>query len=174
MYKILEGLVQSKEKCSIYNNKNDLSKFYYGNIIAVNEKEFAINRISPDGYDDGVSVMRIESVIKIELNSQYIKKMEKLYQNINLNENVEVGENILESLLKLSLDNRNIVSVELVDSGYSDVIGIVEKIEGDICRIKQIDDYGNCDGCSCIKTGDITFLTYMSDSERRLKRLIVQ
>lgn len=173
MLKILFDLYSTKSYAGIYTNFQDMSKFHFGNIIAVNEKEIAIHMISPDGEDDGISVMNVDNVIRVETNGQYSEKMKKLCNgcfpssyNLSVKDN-----NILMSVLLLSFNEKQIVSIELLDSGYNDIVGFVEAVENGECMIKQIDEYGYEDGYSYVSINDITKVSYSTQDEKRMMRL---
>ena len=64
-----------------------------------------------------------------------------------------------------------IVSIELLGSGVSDVIGIVEDIDSGMYRIAQVNEDGSGDGISYISLDAITELGFASADERRIERL---
>ena len=63
------------------------------------------------------------------------------------------------------------MSIELLGSGVSDVIGIVEDIDGGMYRIAQVNEDGSDDGISYISLDAITELGFASADERRIERL---
>lgn len=173
MLKILFKLCLAKEFASIYTNYQDMSKFHFGCILAVNDKEIAIKLISPDGEDDGICVMNVENVFRVETDGQYLNKMKKLCSNsvVTLCDLSIDNDNILMSVLSIAATDKQIISIELLDSGYNDIVGMVEKIEDGECMVKQIDEYGNEDGYSYISIKDITKISYCTQDEKRIMRL---
>lgn len=173
MLRILSELRCSQKMVSIYTDYQETNKFHYGVIIALNEKEVAIQMLSPDGESDGIIVMDVENVFRVEENGQYDEKMKKLCPNNPpplLHEDLDENE-IFESLLSIALIEKSIVSIELVDSGYNDIVGFVEAIEDGRCRVKQVNEYGYEDGFSFFLIRDITKITYLSQDEKRLMKL---
>lgn len=173
MIKELLKLHSAKSKASIYTNTNELDKFHYGTVIAVDDKEIAIHMISPDGDDDGVSVMSVDNVFRVDVGGQYAEKMGKLYVGKTLRDYAlpKCDDGILMSALLYALAEKEVVSIELIDSGYNDIVGIPETIDSGECSIRQFDEYGYEDGFSFISVKDITKLSFSTDAEKRIMRL---
>ena len=77
----------------------------------------------------------------------------------------------MQTVLLLAKDKNWIVSIELLDSGYDDVVGFVEIVSNDLCEINQIDSYGYYDGVSSIKLCEITQISCNSTDEQLLLKL---
>lgn len=158
---------------SIYSNCADTEKFIYGKILYVNEEEVLIYMVSPNGDFDGLLVMPITRVFRLEYGGDYEAKMKLLMSQYELPvfdysvDNLHIGS----SILKIALETGQIVSIELLDSDIDDVVGIVESVDRNLCKIKQINDYGREDGYSIINLDDITQISYNSEDERRRKVL---
>ena len=174
MLQLLKKLCLSKKMCSIYTNEKERGKFYYGTIIAVNEKEIAIGMLSPDGEEDGIMVLDVKKVIRVEIDGQYDAKMKKLcLQNKNVLFDEKIDDtDILGSFLSFATAKKAVVSIEPLESGYFDIVGIISRIQNDTCEIRQFDEYGFEDGISCVSIHDITTLCIMSEDEKRICRLI--
>lgn len=173
MMKILCDLYKSKEVASIYTNDQDTDKFHYGKVLAVNENEIAIQMISPDGNDDGIISLAVECVFRVDIGGQYAQKMEKLYSEDSLPDytNLVDNDNIFMSLLSSAMKYKQIVSLELINSGYNDIVGVVEEIKDNECIVKVIDEYGNEDGLSYVLFTDITKIAYSTEDEKRMMLL---
>lgn len=177
MLELLEKLCKEQKYISLYVNANDLESFKYGRILAVNQFFTLIEQISTAGEFDGIILKKTEKIIRIELDSNYNKKMEILMKDnnddnsfinsININRNIDLRV----FLLKYAQDHNEIISVELADSEYYDIVGNVDKIESSFCSFLQIDDYGNRDGISCVKVDDISSISCGSEFERILNSL---
>ena len=164
---------QNNKNASIYTNFNETSKFHYGRIICVNSEELAIYMISPDGLYDGILLKKTEDIIRVEVDGQYDKKMKKLCSLSQLQpfEYSLDSTNIKASLLEVALQSRRVVALELVDSGYKDVVGFVDGISDGLCKIKIIDEYGFEDGYCFVMTDKITEISYASQDECRIIKL---
>ena len=175
MFSILSNLHRQQKMASFYMNFEDMTKFFYGKIIAINESECAIYMLSPDGNYDGIVVKSIDDVIKIEIDGQYEEKMKKLMllSSKDRCEEYQLDEdNITKSLLKYAANAQTIVSIELLHSGNNDVVGNVLAIEDTVCILRNIDAYGNEDGKTYIRLQDITQLVCASQDEVRISRLL--
>lgn len=173
MFKILSELYKSKELACFYNDYESTKTFYVGYIIALNKKEIAIQLISVDGTDDGIIVTDTNNIFRVETGGQYIEKIKKLVSFLEIpdfSDALEENE-ICKSVLKFADDTKEIVSIELSSSSFNDVVGFVEDVSENVCRINQIDEYGFNDGCSYIKIEDITEISYSRIEEKRLLRL---
>lgn len=173
MFKIFSELYKAKELACFYNDYENTKTFYVGFIIAFNKNEIAIQLISVDGTDDGIIVTNINNIFKVETGGQYIEKIKKLvsFSEIPDFPNVFDENKIYKSILKFAENTKEIVSIELNGSGFNDAVGFVESVGGDICEIKQIDEYGFDDGISYIKIEDITEISYSRIEEKRLLKL---
>ncbi len=173
MLRVLYKLYESKSFVSIYTSLNESSKFYYGRIIAVDESEIAIQMLHPSGADDGIVVMSVDDVLRVEENSQYSNKMQKLFSVKSIpNYDFPINENgIMFSVLNYAFLNNQIVSLELLNSGIFDVVGYVTEIDENVCVIKQVDEYGFDDGISYLEWLNITMLSVLSEDEKTIMRL---
>ena len=173
MLKIFKELYTNQTLSCIYANCNDTSKFIFGKIIAIGKQQIAIQMITPDGDDDGISVIFLNNVNRVEINSQYVRKMEKLYfpktaPNYDLQIN---NDNVIMGVLIFAFKQNEIVSIELIDSGYNDIMGIIEEIDDIECKVQQYDEYGNKDGVVYFLISDISKVSVLTQSEKRVKRL---
>lgn len=175
MLKILYELYSSQKAASIYTNSNKTDKFNFGNIAAINDREIAIHLITPDGEDDGLTVMSVDKVFRIETDGQYSEKMKKLCsasENTVCPSNFPIdNSNITESVLLSASEKNLLVSIELLDSGYNDVIGYIENITDGECMVRQIDEYGYADGYSYVAIKDITIISCHTQDEKRIMKL---
>ncbi|MCQ4021805.1 MULTISPECIES: hypothetical protein [unclassified Ruminococcus] len=169
----LKEMAKSDKRVSIYTDINEPSKFCYGYILCVNYEEVAIYMISPDGFFDGILMKKIYDIIRIEIDGQYHEKMKKLCSLSKMQPfNYSIDPtNIQYSLLEIALQSKQIVSLELVDSGYDDVVGFVESIDNGLCKIKIVDEYGFEDGYCFVMANKITQISYASQDEIRILKL---
>ena len=161
---IIRRIYESGEYAGIYANAEDTSKFMYGRIVAFDGEFFAASLVSPDGAFDGITVQDAESVVRIELDGGYSARMKQLMAGV-------YTEDVRGSALEAAKKAGCIVSIELLGSGVSDVIGIVEDIDGGMYRIAQVNEDGSGDGISYISLDAITELGFASADERRIERL---
>lgn len=174
MLKILFDFCSKKQIASIYTNSNDVNKFHFGYILSVSEEDIAIHMFSPDGEDDGIIVMDVDNVFRVEENSLYIKKMLNLCPNNGFTPyvlDIESGK-IKNSIISFAKKEKHIVSIELLESGFNDIVGLIYEICDNQCKIEQFDEYGNKDGFSYVSIESITKITLLSSEEKRIEKLL--
>lgn len=173
MLDYLKQICKDQKYVAVYTNPQDSTKFIYGRIISVNSNYIAIYMLSPNGYFDGVIIKQISDVFRIETDSKYGDKIQKLSSLCNEKPYTYTVNNkmMLESLLLIAQRDKQIVSIEILKSGYDDVVGFVDQLKDNSCIVKQIDEYGYEDGMSYIKLTDITQISCNSLDERKLLKL---
>lgn len=165
--------IDSNVDVCLYTDNPD--KFMYGRILASNEVDTAFYSISPEGGYDGVNMIPTDSISRIEVGGQYSAKMQSLifenaYEQFS---HTLCDDNIRNQLLELSFDENKVITIELLDSGYDDIYGIVKSVFDDGCIIiNRIDEYGIDDGLVYIISDDITRITYENDRTRTIQKLI--
>lgn len=175
MRNILKIICEQEEFVSLYTNEMDTTKFMWGKILSVNENQVMIQSISPNGEPDGIQTKLLDSVIRIEICGQYTEKMKKLLRDsTEYNNSVlhKINENLFEVTLNYALQYNKITSIELLNSGYNDIIGYVTDVNNGVCKINQVDEYGNNDGISYVDIANITRISTDSIDEQRIQRLI--
>ena len=177
MLNCLNELLKKEENASIYFNSNSTDNFAFGKILSIDETNVEMYLISPDGDFDGIIVKPIDDIVRIEVGGQYSEKMAMLMKSFSHNpkkyalKKSDQNSNLFTSLLNFASENDLITSIELLNSGYDDVVGFVKSVGDQVCKIEQIDEYGFEDGSSLIRIDDITQLCCESQDERRIARL---
>ncbi len=171
MLKILFDLCKTQKMASIYTDVQNTNKFHYGTISYVNTDEIVISLISPNGNFDGFILIPTDLVYRIEFGGQYDEKMQKLITQSDCKKIFLEQNDLKTSLLKNALKTHNVISIELMDSGYYDVIGFVEMLDENLCKFRCIDEYGIEDGETIFEINDITKIRYLSEEENIIMRL---
>lgn len=173
MKKILCDFAKKGKFISVYKNFDDRTKFSFGKVIAVDQTHYALIETTPEGSYDGITVGTIDSIIRLEENGLYEKKMNSLLLKETFDDKVfDLDEkNIVLSVLKKSQEEKIVLSIELLDSSINDVSGVVQKIEGNICTLNIIDNYGFDDGIAYFKIDDITQISLDTEFEQTLQKL---
>lgn len=168
--KLLELQKQNKN-ISIYCCE-DSDKFLYGKLLSVNDCEFALLMYTPYGLYDGVIVKKIDEIARIEYDGQYEQKIQKVLSQTIDTENYYIDDSLItSSILKLSLKLSKIVSIELLNSGYDNIVGFVDEIYNNKCTLKLIDEYGYEDGYCYIIIDDITQVMFDGEKESLILKL---
>ena len=167
----LQYFLETNKFISIYCNDN-MNNFLYGKLLSLNDFEFALMLISPNGDFDGILAKEINNIVRIEFDGQYEEKMSKLI-SFDTEEyccNID-NKDIKRAVLSLAMNTEKIVSIEFQNSQSVNIMGFVEKVEENLCKIKQVDDYGYYDGYSYVYISEITQIVYNSNDENRVYRL---
>lgn len=173
MLAILKQIKVERKYAEFYTDVSDSMKFVYGLILAVNENYVAISLLSPGGLFDGVLVKQTNEILRVKLNGKYEKKMQRLcsLHDKKHPEYLLDDDAIPATLLSIAKQKCQIVSLEISNSGYEDIVGFVDEIGKDFCKIKEINPYGEEDGNSYVPLDCITQISCNSLDERRLFRL---
>lgn len=172
MYSELLKAFQSNKNCSFYTD-DECDKFIYGKIIALNEDEVAIQMYNTDGTCDGVIVKMVSDFFRIEYDSKYNQKMEKLIETDTFEDSVEIdGNAVFDSAIRSAIIKNFIVSIELLHSGNENITGLPLSLENGICTVRQIDDYGCDDGVTSFVFNTATQITINAKYEKLLSRLM--
>ena len=172
MYSELLKAFQSNKNCSFYTD-DECDKFIYGKIIALNEDEVAIQMYNTDGTCDGVIVKIVSDFFRIEYDSKYNQKMEKLIETDTFEDSVEIdGNAVFDSAIKSAIIKNFIVSIELLHSGNENITGLPLSLENGICTVRQIDDYGCDDGVTSFVFNTATQITINAKYEKLLSSLM--
>ncbi len=173
MIKLIEELCKTKNYVSLYTDIENPSKFCYGQFLAYDKNKFIFSMISPEGRYDGFLLRAITDIIKIDMDAQYDKRMQKL---LSFNKDITsiafpYTDDVTYTALCISKTTNKVVSIELNYSGTDDVIGYVDTVNDNICKIKQIDFYGCPDGTAYINIADISQISIDSSAEQVLWKL---
>lgn len=172
MYSELLKAFQSNKNCSFYTD-DECDKFIYGKIIALNEDEVAIQMYNTDGTCNGVIVKTVSDFFRIEYDSKYNQKMEKLIETDTFEDSVEIdGNAVFDSAIKSAINKNFVVSIELLHSGNENITGLPLSLENGICTVRQIDDYGCDDGVTSFVFNTATQVTINAKYEKLLSSLM--
>ncbi len=82
---ILKCLKQANENnklVSIRTNSDEASKFSVGYVLGLNDDQVSIKSISPQGMPDGVFTVKTADIYGIDMNDNYIRKLELKMLNL--------------------------------------------------------------------------------------------
>ena len=173
MLQLLNQLSGQKQYACFYTNKDKISSFIFGRVLGVNDKHIALYMLSPEGQYDGLLIKRTSSIYRVDWDDQYTQEMkEKIKLNQLPSRELALRDDaFMKSLLSFAKDSKEIVSIELLDSGYDDIVGFVEQVRDETCVIQQINCDGQTDGHSLLFIDDISQIECESQDEIQLKKL---
>lgn len=174
MIRTIKKLCLSDENVCLYSNSEDISGFTFGRFIACDDSFFAFEMVTPNGNPDGVLVKEIDKVYRVEKNSKYCRKMEIIMEacKCQMPDYSIDDHDVVGSIMEKAQSTKRVVSIELLNSGKEDIVGFVENLTTEQYVIRQYDEYGEEDGISYIKKEDISQISFDSEDEIRLLRII--
>lgn len=81
MKEIVEKALREKQNIAVYSNSDDTTKFAYGRPLCMDDVDFALYLISPNGEYDGILVQEINEILYIERDEQYAQKCKRCVLN---------------------------------------------------------------------------------------------
>lgn len=171
-------MIRSKQigelmQCHI--DPDDPETFVVGILYAYDEEWFLMKDVSSYGEENGFALYKKSDLISVEVKSDYIEKIAFLMRfNNTMWPELQVSDNnLLIQVIQLCFAKSTVVGIETYASGFRDINGIIEGIEGNIVIIRQIDEYGRYDGVSWLDTGAITRM-FFNDKESTYLGILFQ
>ena len=154
----LQVLFQNGCYACFYTNKSKTTAFIFGRILGINDTQIASYMVSPQGDYDGIIVINIDAIYRIEWDDLYSQDMKAKMKDEELTHTAVAfcDCDYFETLLDYSIAMKDLVSIEVMRSGYEDLIGFVENRDDLFCTVRQISKDGLPDGYSIIQIEDIT------------------
>jgi hypothetical protein len=169
----LRNLAQTGELIEFHLDLNDLSTFGVGKVLKVSDEWGVIATISPDGMYDGYGLIRLDDIIKFNVNTKHIVRITKLYTLKNQKHSkYDVEEkDLLLGFLQFAQKNNFIVSIRFINNEYFDVQGYVKQVENDLLVIQNVTKFGEYDGESYFKLENIDRISCDDQGEHCIKIL---
>lgn len=177
MRKQLKQCMLGQEWICIYEG-GDHEAFIFGKVVHMDDRYCIIRRVAPDGSDDGLLLLETDGIFRIETDSKYIRKMQRIMGTARRETPYDLdayfrGESSCRTaLLRFAKDGDRVLSIELLSGGVTDIMGRVQSVSEDGIAVRQIDEYGEDDGLSVCRPGDITQISIDSEAERIIEKLL--
>jgi len=172
---ILELLRNAKSNTqilSIYTVPKEPSRFWAGYVLKIDESFVLIAHITPYGKYDGYIVQPIDSIWKVEEQSQYNMMLEKLYclQN-QKHEAIFKEDGIVKTILRYAIDNHLVITLSTTEDYEEDVVGYVKDFNECYAKILSLNQYGQADGIIVVALEKILLISCDTDKEIALRLL---
>ncbi len=161
---------KEKKLVSIFTDKDDWDDWSVGYVDILTDQHVRLHSLSRYGDFAGYIMMNLSEIIKVEVDSQYEKKMERFHSSqenffaeVKLENEIEV--NIIIDALKASLNDKTFIEVWGNDPEVS-LGGYVEDMDEETVTVHLIDSYGVDDGVSTIKINEIRRLDFNTRCEQ--------
>lgn len=158
----------------IYNDKENTRAFFAGFICAMDNEFVLLAHVQSGGLYDGFILLELSSIYRIEKNTLYLQKIERLYAFNNQHHLTFIQKTLptVQETLSFAKENSFVVSIQLLRSGYDDVIGIVKELEGEHLTINELDEYGKSLGEVIVDIRTITQIACDTEDEHPIGQLI--
>lgn len=168
----LKKFTECNKTVCLYENEDDTSKFNCGFLSAIEDNELLIENVTSSGEYDGYIAFLADKIYKVQQDSEYNRKIEKLYQiKKQHHQHIVCNQSIFKSVLKFAQTNGFAVTLRFYDSNYDDLQGFVVALDEDILTVEEVDTYGRPDGISDIDINSITKIYCDTADEHNYKLL---
>lgn len=169
MLEVLKTCCETKKPVSLYVDPDRPTAFRYGEVLAVNGEELLTLMISPEGNYDGLLLLSTPDIYRVEVDTQYNKRMEILTKPFEKPAVHISAANIKQDLLcYLAAQGR--IATFSVGNGET-IYGTVIEVADGYCTIRQTDYYGKADGISYLETNEISTIEFDSAEMQELNTL---
>jgi hypothetical protein len=170
MVYILNDLIKTGELCGVYTDADNTNKFSVGYICGHDGNFFLLEKIDPYGQNDGISCQPIEKIFNLEIKTEYIKDIQKLFDfnKEKRRKAIKCGDDAVRALLKYANENGKICAIELYESGCDDLIGFVKRVKDGILSFDLVSERGMTDGETFAEISRISSISCDSSDEKKI------
>ena len=155
MYELLEKYMRSGSLIAVYSDRNNYESFAVGYVYKICEGKVMILNVGVHGEFDGYSVCFIDDIFRLEENSKYLQKINKLKDwDISNVLKIDTEGELFKAVIETALKYKKIIAIDCCDSEF-EVRGYVNEMSDTIVRLMQITEYGEEDGETMIRIDDI-------------------
>ena len=164
---------QNKVLATFYCDNGTVQTLLVGYVEKFNDTEILIAHISPHGFYDGFILKHIEDIKRIDYDSDYEKKILRLYKLRGQSHAViqtfdSQDDEIIYSLLDFAKQNDYVVSLEFTQDSIS---GFVNGYSDDVVYLDTTNDYGVENGIAIIDINEVLTVAVDTDHEQDLRLL---
>ena len=168
MKRILERYASLGCLVEVYARPEDMSRFDVGWVLGVDDTYVLLMAMDDKGRRDGLLLRLLENIACVQADTLYLKTVEKLSTRF-ISGRPEMPPDrgdLLEWMIRFARDGRLGISLEIAGSGERDVWGTVERDNGSVLSVRQLDAFGADDGMAHIPHEQITRMDCDSADER--------
>ncbi|RAL21484.1 hypothetical protein [Thermoflavimicrobium daqui] len=178
---ILSMLKRSmEEKCmvSVFTDRSQPDSCSVGFIHSLSSKQFAMKHVTPDGYNDGYILRRIEDIFRVDIAGEYERRLELIYTLQKqpykdlMNAGVAFESDLFRACLVRAQDENLVVTI-CIDENDSqlNMVGFVKEMGSHEVTITRITSNGLDDGESTFYIEDIVKINCDTAEEKTCKLL---
>jgi hypothetical protein len=172
--KVLGEAQDQSRAVAIYSDMDDFQSYGVGFVEHTDSNEVVLQCLTPRGEPDGRTAIRMEQIVRIDVDTVYTKKLELLYEyRTSIFERdflpVPKGANGLRPQLEHAKDHH--ILVHLVDSNDFGPSGFVRSVGEDFVEIERIGANGEPDGIAAILVAAVAKIHFGRRQEQMLEFL---
>lgn len=159
---VLSRCWESDQIVGIHTNERDLERFHAGYVRSLSSAAVTLFCVDSKGFDDGITVIPLEEVLRLHTDTEYLRGVDLLYRNRDqvyrptaTSWSDGAIDDFPRALLVAKEQNQ---AVTLVDINEASLSGIVLEVGEDWVDIEELKDNGQSDGTYTIYLGDIVRL----------------
>ena len=135
---------------AVHSNRNDPGTYEVAFVQDVRDIQVTLKCLTPRGEPDGISVVRLDDIFRVDVDTAYCRKIELLnqYQDTVFERASEVPVGDIYDILMAAKASGQVVHVlDYTDYGPA---GFVQEVGQDFVTIKRISQNGEPDGLATI------------------------
>ncbi len=163
---------------SVYSNRYQPEMCSVGFIDSLSAGQFIMKHVTPEGIYDGYIIRRIEDVFRVDVNGEYERRLELLY-NLQKQKHQDFFKkkanqkpNLFKESLVIAQKKKLIVTICIDETDSQDnIVGFVKDVNPNGITISRISSNGLDDGESTFLIEDVIKINCDSSDERIIKLL---
>lgn len=166
---MINDILSIGDICAFYDDEGE--DYFVGFYLASDDEFSIFQLITPRGFDDGLYITLTESIFRVDVESRYVKKINKLFwlhkQELILYEHS--GNDLMEFIFDYSMSNDYAVTVVLSDD--EEVVGFVESQSENEVLVAIYDEFGEANGKTHISKAAVQKVGVNSVAMKNIKLL---
>lgn len=171
---ILQQALKEKTLIGVRTSLEDWDEVIIGFLVHLDESFLTINEIDENGYLSGNTIIKIDSIISLDYNDRYQKRLKCIYEKHSTfkpNEQITIWKEGSELIIhfKNLIESKKIATFYFDEENY--VLGTLIKYDQEFIQIKNIGREGDEDGISCLHIDKLIGIKYDGIEEQKIKTL---
>lgn len=171
---VLAAYLKNPEWIEVYSKIDDTSSFVVGKVLSLDDDYVLLGLVHPTGVYDGYIVLSLGKLYQVKEKSKYISRLLMLMEHKNkfsFLPSLMGKHEVLQVFMHQAQQAKWVVSIELNNSGYNDIIGIIQSVNDTTLEVTEITDNGYIDGKTTVECTYITRISADDVNERQLQLL---
>lgn len=162
------------EWLEVYSKIEDTGSFVVGKVLDLDDDYVLLGLIHPSGVYDGYMALSLDKIYQVKEKTNYIARLLTFMEHEGkFDFSLLPGEShgVLLDFMRRIQQSGWVASMEINNSGYNDVIGRIDSVDGTTVAVTEITDDGDTDGKTTLARRAVTRISADGEKERRLQWL---